>query len=77
MSEKEKRMVAQIMRMYGVKCEKCGRIFSMFIHPKDLKKWQKGGGYIQDILHYLSPAERELLISATFSDWWSVMFGGE
>lgn len=33
--------------------------------------------HIQDIFPYLTPAERELLISGTCEECWNKMFGGE
>tara|TARA_B100001778_G_scaffold48949_1_gene36226 strand:- start:885 stop:1031 length:147 start_codon:yes stop_codon:yes gene_type:complete len=41
----------------------------------DLESWLAGEVYIQDALDYLTPAERELLISQTCDTCWKRMWG--
>lgn len=41
----------------------------------DYIDWKDGKGYIQDLLPYLSAAQRELLISNTCDDCWGGLFG--
>jgi hypothetical protein len=43
--------------------------------PQDMQKWKDGEGYIQDVLHYLSAGDRELLLSSTCDDCFQKMFG--
>lgn len=46
-----------------VQCKHCMMIHSVILNKEDLVDWTSGDGYIQDVLDYLSPNERELLIS--------------
>lgn len=46
-------------------CWRCGETSSIILNKDDLDDWMNGSGSIQDILHYLSKGERELLISNT------------
>ena len=41
----------------------------------DMEAWLSGDKYIQDALAYLSPSERELLISSTCDTCWKKMYG--
>jgi len=46
-----------------ITCRKCGSIFSIKVKYSDLQTFKKGEKKIQNIFPYLSPGERELLIS--------------
>ncbi len=46
-----------------VQCLRCRIVHSIILNKEDLVDWTSGDGYIQDVLDYLSPSERELLIS--------------
>ena len=48
-----------------VACRICDGMFEIYCNEADYNKWKSGEGYIQETLHYLSPDQRELLISAT------------
>jgi hypothetical protein len=48
-----------------VQCNKCGCRYSIIYNRQDMLDWLSGSGYIQDLMPYLSAAERELLISQT------------
>lgn len=58
-----------------IPCVQCGQEFSVYLSPKDMHDWLAGSGYIQDLMPYLSPAERELLISGTCGPCFDSMFG--
>ena len=53
----------------------CGSKHVIMVERGDLESWLAGEVYIQDALHYLTPAERELLISQTCDDCWKRMWG--
>lgn len=41
---------------------------TLLLDPDDLAKWERDGGRIQDVLSYLTPAEREFLISGVLPE---------
>lgn len=57
-----------------IRCIHCNKNYDVWVDPKDLTEWANGG-LIQDILHYLTPGERELLMSGTCDACWKKMFG--
>ena len=68
-------MVATDKQVYDVQCRQCGVVYNILANRDDIQDWLSGSGYIQDILGYLSAAERELLISGTCDNCWKGMFG--
>lgn len=56
------------------KCVDCGEDVSMFVRPEDAEQFRAGAGYVQDIFPYLTPAERELLISGACGPCFAKMF---
>jgi len=48
---------------HDVRCVHCGILYTVYVDPVDLAEWTFGGGFIQDLMPYLSDGERELLIS--------------
>lgn len=48
-----------------VQCGHCGVSYSLLYNREDMVDWLAGVGFIQDMMPYLSSAERELLISGT------------
>ena len=68
-------MVAAYNDVLDVTCKYCGITYQILADRDDLDSWMNGEGYIQDILAYLSKAERELLISGTCDNCWKNMFG--
>ena len=58
-------------------CKYCRFAYTILANRDDINEWLSGSGYIQDILGYLSPAERELLISGTCDYCWKSMFGDD
>jgi hypothetical protein len=58
----------------NVQCALCGTVYSIIYNRKDMVDWMAGVKYIQDALPYLTPAERELLISQTCGDCFDKMF---
>ena len=64
-------------RVFDVTCKHCGITYHIIANRDDIQDWLSGSGYIQDILGYLSAAERELLISGTCDNCWKSMFGSD
>lgn len=54
-------------------CRFCGTTHTMTVCIDDYFDWQNGER-IQDAMPYLTPAERELLISQTCQTCWDKMF---
>lgn len=58
-----------------VQCDLCGEEFTMRVKYEDFIRYtQTNRPHIQDIFPYLTPAERELLISHTCDKCWQKMF---
>lgn len=55
-------------------CHCCGKAVSMKVNPIDFECWAQGGVLIQHAMPYLSPGERELLISGTCSICFDKLF---
>lgn len=68
-------MVAANNDVLEATCVHCGITYTILAKREDVASWMMGAGYIQDVLGYLSPAERELLISGTCDNCWKSMFG--
>jgi len=67
-------MVAANGQVFDIQCVECGITYQIIADEDDIVRWQSGNGYIQDILHYLTVGERELLISGTCDNCWKIMF---
>lgn len=59
----------------NVQCVYCSKTYDIDVAEKDYKEWKNGEGYIQDLLPYLTAAQRELLISNTCDECWGGLFG--
>lgn len=70
-------MVAANNDVLEVPCKHCGILYTILADREDVTAWLSGSGYIQDILGYLSPAERELLISGICDNCWKELFPDE
>ena len=57
-------------------CTYCKTEHKILVNISDLKKWQNGM-LIQRAMPYLSPSEREMLISQTCNVCWQEMFKEE
>lgn len=57
-------------------CHACDKEISVEVEPADLDRFREGG-FAQDCFRYLSPAEREFLISGICSACWDEMFPPE
>lgn len=57
-----------------VRCAICGTLYTIMYNRQDMVDWLSGQGFIQDIMPYLSDAERELLISRTCGSCFDEMF---
>jgi len=70
-------MVAASNDVLEATCVHCGITYTILASRDDVEAWLSGSGYIQDVLGYLSKAERELLISGTCDNCWKSMFGDD
>ena len=57
-----------------IQCWRCGCVHCIILNREDLVDWTSGSGYVQDIFHYLSENERELLISNTCGSCFDSLF---
>jgi len=69
-------MIACDKRPMNITCKQCGAEYNIMVSPDDVLKWQ-AGHFIQDVLSYLSAAERELMISQTCDNCWKSMWGDD
>ena len=57
-------------------CRVCLNQVEMQVHIEDVTAWENGA-LIQNAMPYLTPGEREVLISGTCEPCFDRMFGGE
>lgn len=57
-------------------CRFCGESRIIKVRHEDFFAWKNGEKLVQDAMPYLTPAERELLISNTCPTCWDKMFAG-
>jgi hypothetical protein len=57
-----------------VHCHVCDSEYAIFLKYSDYFAWKNREGFIQDLIPYLSDAERELLISNTCGYCFDKMF---
>lgn len=57
-------------------CPICGKETPVSVNSEDFEAW-KNGGFIQHVMPYLSPSEREAIISGICPNCWDKMFGEE
>lgn len=50
---------------------------TMILDPDDYERWISGGGLIQNVMPYLTPDEREFLMTGTTPEEWNAMFKNE
>jgi len=55
-------------------CRQCGTVVQITVLGPDYEKWEEGE-LIQNAMPYLSPGEREILISGTCGPCFEQMFG--
>lgn len=56
-----------------IRCVNCNENYDVWVDPADLAAWSEGE-LIQDVLDYLTPGERELLMSGTCDACWDKLF---
>ena len=56
-----------------IQCRKCGRLVDVFVNMDDFYAWQDGK-LIQDALPYLTPDEREIIMSNICGPCFDKMF---
>lgn len=60
------------------RCPICGKQHKVLVREEDWELYNSPDRpHVQDIFPYLSPAERELLITGTDDECFNKMFGGE
>lgn len=60
----------------AIECRLCKKEYVIYgIKPVDYESWSSGSAFIQDVMPYLLPWERELMISETCDNCWKEMFG--
>lgn len=57
-----------------VNCNWCDNFEEMLVKNDDLDKYNSKGYLIQECFPYLSPSQRELIISRTCEECWKKMF---
>ena len=57
-------------------CPFCGHANEVMVNEDDYWNWQDGA-FVQDAFPYLSPDEREMLISGICPKCWDATFNGE
>ena len=60
----------------SVVCKLCGETQTVEYDKKDFDKWKKGRA-IQEALYYLSPSDREILMSGTCGKCFDKLFPPE
>ena len=60
-----------------VKCRILGTPHLIELKADDWIRWKELGQHAQHVFHYLTPSDRELLISGTSDEAWSRIFGDE
>jgi hypothetical protein len=60
-----------------IQCSSCGREFPLVVNAEDYENWSRRGVFAQVAFPYLTPDERELLISQTCGDCWEKLFPPE
>lgn len=68
--------MAKNFTTYSIPCNWCGEKYMIYADSQDINKWMEGT-FIQDALPYLSPDDREMLISRTCPTCWTKTFGTE
>lgn len=51
-------------------CPFCGKLNEVVVYFEDYCTWQFEGGRVQDVFPYLTPSEREYLISGICDECW-------
>lgn len=55
-------------------CVNCDKEYVLNVNSEDLEKWETTNIFVQDAFSYLTPAERELLISGICGTCFDKMF---
>jgi hypothetical protein len=65
-----------LMPFETVPCRVCGERSVIVLPKSSVRGWQ-AGALIQSVFPWMSPDERELLISGTHSHCWDTLFGAD
>jgi hypothetical protein len=57
-----------------IDCHMCGNKFRLKVNLRDWKRYASGGDTIQACFSYLTPSERELILSGTCDPCWDLMW---
>ena len=58
-------------------CVECDKTVEFDIRAEDYDHWKEGGILIEDALWYISPDNREMLLSGICGDCWNKLFSEE
>ncbi len=58
----------------AVRCRECTADHVIFVKMHDYIEWKNGAGFIEDLMPYLSNADRELFITGTCGLCFDSMF---
>ena len=62
----------------SVKCNICKKVYAVYVTPESYEEYcSPNRRLIQEVFPYLTPSERELLISNTCDTCWNAMFPDE
>lgn len=56
-------------------CIKCNTNVSFMVYADDWDDWQDNQSFIQDAFWYISPDQREILLSKVCGKCWDELFG--
>lgn len=65
------------MPKFAVRCRMCKEFTDLEVTEEQIKNYQSGQRFVEDIFPELSPSDRELLISHTCSPCFEKLFEGE
>ena len=58
----------------SVKCPICGQFQTLYVEKDDYLTWMSKNTHVQDTFSYLTPSQREILISGTCPKCWDNLF---
>lgn len=64
----------EVKEAYIIKCEHCGNAYKLMIYPSDIEKFKSGQYNIQEVFPYLTPGERELIMSGICGSCFDQLF---
>jgi hypothetical protein len=59
---------------HTLECKTCKKVYTLALNPRDVAAYEQSNALIQSIFTYLTPGERELIISRTCETCFDQMF---